>query len=467
MAPTGPVKTTAPWGNGDFGVNWEAVTQYDDFIHEAADPVGWPIERVRAHIMIETQGVADAIQQNNANGWSYGLMQVVPYGVGWEGWHQLVKQKAGLPANAPEQKVRQALFKPRTNILVGVAILETFYVSCGSLDGASSSFFTGTCNWWGNDPISNVTGAKYKATIDSLIAEQKGAADPTEVADDTKPAVGVDPLQFIYAGQPAPITFRFGEFGGGLYEYGPGHGAGLTSPNQHTGLDVGVAYNTPIHSLAAGEVLCVGGNGTPTWGQGCGAFSDTGDLGPGSPSLGVGNITIMQDNGFKITYGHSRQAFVSPGERVAAGQPIGTSGGMFGAHNHIDVVVNRPDLVDDSLSLVGPGLPYWLLNPEVHLREAMGQDGVDVQPCARQPIPQPQEWTWSVPVTATRDGVPVLQRANLEACQVSTALTQGETFDAVMLVLGEDMNWYWVSNRGGRVPIDGTAAAGGPQIPTA
>jgi len=148
------VTVPAPWGNGSFGVDWEAVTQYDDFIREAAVPVGWPIERVRAHIMIESQGAPEPIEQSSSDRLSYGLMQVVPYGVGWEGWQALVKEKAGLPANAPEQKVRQALMEPRINILVGVAILEMYYVKCGTLDGASSFFFTMTCNWWRDDPAS-------------------------------------------------------------------------------------------------------------------------------------------------------------------------------------------------------------------------------------------------------------------------------------------------------------------------
>jgi hypothetical protein len=179
MVPTGPVVTPAPWGS--FGVDWENVTRYDDFIREAADPVGWPIERIRAHIMIESQGFPDSVQQSSTHS-SYGLMQIVPYGVGWEGWHELVKEKAGLPGDAPEQKVRQALADPRINILTGVTILDTFYVTHGSLDAASSVFITGTPDWGRSAESELPPTTSYWESFNGLIAEQVGASEQTNAA---------------------------------------------------------------------------------------------------------------------------------------------------------------------------------------------------------------------------------------------------------------------------------------------
>ena len=344
MAPTGPVQTPAPGGRR-FGIDWEEITRYDAFIHEAADPVGWPIARIRAHIVIESQGDPAAVQKNPSNGDSIGLMQIVPFGVGWEGWHHLVRDIAGLKERAPAQKVRQALIDPRTNIHAGVAILERLFQEHGTLDRASSAFFTGQLDWSGRDTQNATTGRQYRDCLHGLIAEQAGDAEPV-------PSPRPDPLHIIFGGNPAPITFGFRAVNSApLYHYGVGHGT--TSPFEHSGIDVGVPYHTPLLAPASGRVLCVGERGQNLWGQGCGAFNDTGDDGPGGVRLGVGNITVLLDSGHKLTLGHCRQALINPGDQVEAGQQVGTSGGMFDAHTHIDVAVQRPDLVT-----AGDGLEY-------------------------------------------------------------------------------------------------------------
>ena len=338
---------------------------------------------------------------------------------------QLVREIAGLTERAPAQKVRQALTDPRTNIHAGVAILERLFQEHGTLDRASSAFFTGRLDWSGRDTQNATTGRQYRDCLHGLIAEQ-GDAPPA-------PPPRQDPLPVIFGGNPAPITFGFREVNSApLYHYGVGHGT--TSPFAHSGIDVGVPYHTPLHAPAAGRVLCVGERGQNLWGQGCGAFNDTGDDGPGGARIGVGNITILLDSGHKLTLGHCRQALVNPGDRVQAGQQVGTSGGMFGAHTHIDVAVRRPDLVT-----AGDGLEYWLLDPLPALRQAMGDDAAPAFiPAPRLPVPQPQEWDEFVTVTATRDGVPVLQRASPDAPAVRQPLSRGETFEAVMMVLGTD-----------------------------
>ncbi len=150
--PTGAIKTAGVAGR------WEAITRYDAFIREAADPVGWPMARVRAVIAIESAGDPRAMQRNPSNGDSFGLMQVVPYGNGWEGWHALVREKAGLPSNASRQRVIEALYDPRINIAVGVAILEGFYQHYGTLDRANSAFFLGNPFWDGEDTVNGNSG---------------------------------------------------------------------------------------------------------------------------------------------------------------------------------------------------------------------------------------------------------------------------------------------------------------------
>ena len=453
MAPSGSINTPAPFGAGSFGINWEDITQYDEFIHEAADPVGWPIDRVRGHIVIESQGNPNAVQQNNQNGWSFGLMQVVPFGIGWPGWHELVREKAGLPANAPAQKVRQALSDPRTNIRVGVAILESGFVTHGTLDAASSAFFTGTPDWFGRDTVNKVTGDQYKAALNGLIAEQAG--------DDTAPAAPkpeqvADPLHVMFGGHPAPVFFGHKQLNTlALYHYGVGHGT--DSPFAHTGIDVDVDYGTPLHTPLGGKVLCVGENwsGDDMWGQGCGAFRDTGDHGPDHPSIGVGNITIMLDSGQKLTFGHCRQALVNAGDRVEAGEQVGTSGGMFGSHTHIDVAVSRPDLTGD------PNSSYWLLDPVPAL--IAGGDGrvgncPPFAPPAFDGTPvtigtvtfNPQQRT----VTVADGGANSRQFATTQSCETRPSLPPGERVDVLYWVRNQevdDEDRWWVAADGARI----------------
>lgn len=434
-----PVKASAPSGAiataGFSGVKWDAVTQYDDAIHAAADPVGWPIERVRGHILIESLGNPKAIQQNASNGYSYGLMQVVPYGVGWEGWHKLVKDKAGLAANASKQQVIDALYNPAINIAVGVAILEGFYEQHGTLDKASSAFFLGNPNWKGEDTVNGNTGTWYRNTLNALIKEQD--ANGTTPAVTTTPAPKpIDPISVIVGGVGyPPIDYGFGsDVGLKYYTYGIGHGLGGNG-TQHTGYDVSVPCGTRLYTPIDGVVDCVGNRGTPRWGQGCGAYADV-DGG------GVGNITIMGDSGHKLTLGHCRTATVQPGQRVVAGQQVGTVGSMNGCHVHCEVSVLKNG-------------SYWLVDPGPALIQAMGGKA-PVTYVERLPIPQPDDDPPYWVVRVVTDEVPVLQSGSAKAPKVAPPLKKGETFFATYRLPGTDGKGYWVSTKLGRVPISGT-----------
>jgi hypothetical protein len=117
-----------------------------------------------------------------------------------------------------------------------------------------------------------------------------------------------------------------------LYDYGRYYGL---NGREHPGIDVGLPYDTTLYAPMAGTIVCAGtGRGAGADGGGCAAFNDTGDGGPGNPVQGVGRIELLLDNGAALVIGHSRQCFHAPGTRVEAGQPIGTSGGMYGAHIH-------------------------------------------------------------------------------------------------------------------------------------
>ena len=128
-----------------------------------------------------------------------------------------------------------------------------------------------------------------------------------------------------------------------LYGYGRGYCLD-PSGRQHPGIDVGLPYDATLYAPADGKITCSGsGTGAGADGMGCGAFSDTGDCCPvdgvSCSSVGAGRIEMELDNGAMLIVGHSRECFHEIGNRVKAGQPIGTVGGMCGPHTHIEMRV--------------------------------------------------------------------------------------------------------------------------------
>ncbi|MGZ4493390.1 MAG: peptidoglycan DD-metalloendopeptidase family protein [Nocardioides sp.] len=104
----------------------------------------------------------------------------------------------------------------------------------------------------------------------------------------------------------------------------------------HTGLDFAAAPGTPIHAVAGGTVTLTG------WG---GAY---------------GNRTeITLDDGTQLWYCHQTSITVSMGQRVEAGQLIGTvgaTGNVTGPHLHLEVRPGGGDPVDPYAALVAHGV---------------------------------------------------------------------------------------------------------------
>jgi murein DD-endopeptidase MepM/ murein hydrolase activator NlpD len=112
----------------------------------------------------------------------------------------------------------------------------------------------------------------------------------------------------------------------------------LWSSGMHTGLDFAAPSGTPIRSIAAGVVREAGYAGS------------------------YGNRTIVTlPGGGEAWYCHQTTVLVRPGQRVAAGQQIGTvgsTGNVTGPHLHLEI---RPggekgDPVDPYAVLVAHGL---------------------------------------------------------------------------------------------------------------
>jgi murein DD-endopeptidase MepM/ murein hydrolase activator NlpD len=114
-----------------------------------------------------------------------------------------------------------------------------------------------------------------------------------------------------------------------------GMSGSLWSSN-HTGLDFAAPAGTPIVAVA---------NGTIT---------ETGSAGA------YGNRTVQTlDDGTEIWYCHQTDFGVSPGDKVAGGQQIGTvgsTGNSTGPHLHLEVRPGGGDPVDPFRALVVHGL---------------------------------------------------------------------------------------------------------------
>lgn len=445
--PVGPVRHA-----GFPGLDWSAITRYDDVIHAAADPVGWPIARVRGHIVIESQGNARAVQQNNSNGWSYGLLQIVPYGVGWAGWHELVEDIAGLPRNVEQVRVINALYDPAITLAVGVAILDSLYQQYGTLDKASSAFFTGGPNWGGADTVNGTTGRQYRDTLNALIAEQEAFGEATATTKPPLQWTADEVIRRIVGSVPYTADFGFGSLNPGNHFYAYGVGHGTTRDDAHTGIDIMIPCGTKVSTPLAGVVRCVGNSGSGDWGQGCGAFPDT-------ITGGIGNVTVLTDAGLKLTFGHVRSALVSVGQRVEAWQPVAMSGGMLSCHLHLDVSINAPERVNRAIQRNGGD--YFLLDPIPAIVAVLGGAPMPEPPktyAARQPFVLSDQ-NPELRIVVTADELPVLQYANPAAAEVRAPLHKGDEFYAGTKVLGTYGTWWWLTSIGSRIPVMGTKEA--------
>ncbi|MHA6805093.1 M23 family metallopeptidase [Salinifilum ghardaiensis] len=93
---------------------------------------------------------------------------------------------------------------------------------------------------------------------------------------------------------------------------------GMRGGSMHNGIDLANSIGTPIHSVAAGEVINAG------------------------PASGFGQwVRVQHDDGTITVYGHVASFTVSVGERVEAGQQIATMGNegqSTGPHLHFEVI---------------------------------------------------------------------------------------------------------------------------------
>ena len=102
----------------------------------------------------------------------------------------------------------------------------------------------------------------------------------------------------------------------------------LFKERAHSGFDITADIGTKVRSITSGTVLLAEFDGTTV--EGMDAFND-----------GYGNkVEILNNDGRRVVYGHLREIYVKPGDKVDINTIIGStgcSGGSRVPHLHIEI----------------------------------------------------------------------------------------------------------------------------------
>ena len=167
----------------------------------------------------------------------------------------------------------------------------------------------------------------------------------------------------------------------------------LFKQRQHSGFDITADIGTKVHPIASGTVLFAEFDGTTT--EGFDAFND-----------GYGNkVEILNDDGRRVVYGHLRESYVKPGDKVTKDTVIGItgcSGGSRVPHLHLEI---RKENTDET------GLDYTI-NPLDVLHK------IDLSGLKEEFTQEPYAKLWkkltsNEPWSFTKEDVPYAQDKNL------------------------------------------------------
>lgn len=137
----------------------------------------------------------------------------------------------------------------------------------------------------------------------------------------------------------------------------------LFKERAHSGFDITADIGTEVHAVQSGTVLLAEFDGTTT--EGFDAFND-----------GYGNkVEILNDDGKRVVYGHLRESYVKPGDKVEQNQVIGItgcSGGSRVPHLHLEIRKSNTEETGlkytiDPLELL-PQLDFSTLNARFSLK---------------------------------------------------------------------------------------------------
>jgi murein DD-endopeptidase MepM/ murein hydrolase activator NlpD len=293
-------------GMGDpGGAEWAKVNQWNGLINSA-------IARVQSELGISVPGnVVKAVMKLESGGENVGCNA-------W-GYCGLMQTGSGSWINNFDPNVNRT---PEGNIYYGVQELANWYkaVGTGNWEDAAAAYFSGY-NY--NKPdVSDgygTTVGQYRNIIRQNLAALNSAGGGATGGTGQWGGSGGGRGVFSLFGPGASNGFDFGvSSSNGLYGYGTSYGLDGT---QHTGLDVMQPLGSPLYAPGGATVVCVG-----CWRN-------------DHLTGGVGRIELEMPDGARVLYDHTYSSTVRVGDRVTAGQLIGTSGGMYSPHTHLEVRV--------------------------------------------------------------------------------------------------------------------------------
>jgi murein DD-endopeptidase MepM/ murein hydrolase activator NlpD len=155
-----------------------------------------------------------------------------------------------------------------------------------------------------------------------------GGGDPGEASATVRPAAAVPAIERHDV--VPPVVGRLSS------PYGPRRDPVSGERYMHHGVDLAAPAGTPIHAVAAGEVVESGWAGTA--GQ---------------------RVVVEHAQGYRTVYAHARRSLVGRGDAVVAGQAIatvGSSGRSTGPHLHFEVHRNGVPLDPASAMLTADAI---------------------------------------------------------------------------------------------------------------
>lgn len=242
--------------------------------------------------------------------------------------HARVVQRFGkIPTNAElAEYYKQATPNIQTTIQQLQTTVNEAGASVSSPYGQQSNFSTAG----GNMAVSRQPDGRYTVAPRSALQVQTKSADG-----------GAPFLTPVQAGVTAPHTFNRGYMGGG-------YKAGRDKGRQHAGIDFPLSAGQKAMTLVGGTVVAV-----------------KNDKGYG------GYIDFRGDNGFVYRYAHQRP-FVQVGQRLGAGEAVGTPNGSGAGAAHLHFEVREASAYASS--------PYGIsgtVDPVAHLRNLTSLAGTN------------------------------------------------------------------------------------------